>query len=148
MKCVYRPCSSCAHLIYDSPPSCPPTNPPTVGDFLSADYSPPQLKEDDHFGSLLRTFPPPSFPPNLHLTDKTLASHVTAHRRTAVVFYMKCESASRNVRTSDLCTFIPHPYPHAHTHPPTHPHTHTPRVCKEPCFLASRYGSCGEAGPR
>ena len=81
----------------------PPPPPPPPGDFSAADdYFSPQLKEDDHFGSLLRTFPPPSSLSDLHLTDKTLASHVAVYSRTAVVFYIKCEPVLK-CPSSDLC---------------------------------------------
>ena len=120
-----------------------PFPPPSSPSFAPDDYTPSQLKEEDHFGLLLRTLPPPSPPSHLQLTDKTLASHVAAHRKTAVVFYISCESvplcsppvprASSIWRVHDLCLYLLCIIPY--------------RGCEESCVSTSFHGSCRKPGP-
>ena len=66
--------------------------------FYSADHSSGNVvtsvdprKEDDHFGQLVHTIPPPDVPTHIHLTSTTITSHIAQHHTTLVAFYLKCE---------------------------------------------------------
>ena len=51
----------------------------------------PALRDDDHFGLLLKTLPTLSLPSEIVLTSSTFDEHIQSYDKTAVIFYTQCK---------------------------------------------------------